>query len=76
MANIVNQPSRNPTNKLTAAVVGSAVVEVLRALANHFFPDFAQPELWTALAPVIVFGCGWFISDAPNVVVVTQEAQQ
>jgi len=76
MANIVNQPSRNPTNKLTAAVVGSAVVEVCRALAGHFFPDFAQPELWTSLAPVIVFGCGWFISDAPNVVVVTQDTQQ
>lgn len=73
MANIVNQPSVNPTNKLSAAVVGAAVVEVARAVAAHFFPDFAQPELWTALSPVIVFACGWFVSDAPNVVVITQE---
>jgi hypothetical protein len=76
MANIVNQPSVNPTNKLSAAVVGAAVVEVARALLNHFAPDFAQPELWTALTPVIIFFCGWFVPDAPNVVVITQGAQQ
>lgn len=73
MANVVAQPSNNPTNKLTAAVVGAAVVEVFRALLNHYAPDFGQPELWTALSPVIVFLCGWFIPDAPNVVVVMSD---
>lgn len=73
MANVVTQPSANPTRKLSAAVVGSAVVEVCRALLTHFAPDFAQPELWTALSPVVIFMCGWFISDAPNVVVVMDD---
>ena len=76
MANIVNQPSVNPTNKLSAAVIGVAIVEVARALLGHFAPDFAQPELWTALSPVIVFLCGWFVPDAPNIVVITQDASK
>ena len=73
MTNVINQPSANPTNKLSAAVIGAAVTEVSRALLGHFMPEFSEPALWTALSPIIVFLCGWFVPDAPNIVVVTQE---
>lgn len=69
MANTISQPSANPTNKLTAAVVGIAVVEVARTALANFAPGWSDPAMWTALSPVIVFMCGWFIPDAPNIVV-------
>lgn len=62
----VNQPTANPTNKLTAAVVGVAIVEVIRTGLANFAPGWSDPAMWTALSPVIVFACGWFIKDAPN----------
>jgi hypothetical protein len=62
----VTQATPNPTNKLTAAVVGVAVVEVLRTLLTNYAPQWSDPALWTALSPLIVFACGWFIKDAPN----------
>jgi hypothetical protein len=65
----VSQPTNNPTNKLAAATVGAAVAEVTRVVVGHMWPDFADPAMWTALTPLIVFGFGWFMSDAPNMVV-------
>jgi len=69
MANTISQPSANPTNKLTAAVVGVAVVEVARTALANFAPGWSDPAMWTALSPIIVFMCGWFVPDAPNIVV-------
>lgn len=63
----ISQPTINPTNKLTAATIGIAVVEVLRVALQNFAPEWSDPTMWTALSPVIVFACGWFIKDAPNV---------
>lgn len=73
MANTINQPSANPTNKLTAAVVGAAIVEVARTSLANFAPEWSEPAMWTALMPVIVFICGWFVPDAPNIVVVMKD---
>lgn len=69
MANTISQPSANPTNKLTAAVIGVAVVEVSRTALANFAPGWSDPAMWTALSPVIVFACGWFVPDNPNIVV-------
>lgn len=65
----VTQPSSNPTNKLAAATIGAAVAEVLRVVVGHIWPDFADPSMWTALSPIIVFAFGWFTSDHANMVV-------
>lgn len=63
----VKQPTNNPTNKLTAAVVGVAVVEVIRVFLANTFPGWADPSMWAALTPIVVFACGWFVKDRPNV---------
>lgn len=76
MAGTISQPSANPTRKLTAAVVGVAIVEVARTTLANLAPEWSEPAMWTALTPVIVFCCGWFISDAPNIVVVVEDNQQ
>ena len=73
MANTVTQGSNNPTNKLTAAVVGVAIVEVARTALANFAPGWSDPAMWTALSPVIVFACGWFVPDAPNIMVVVDD---
>lgn len=70
MANLINQPSANPTNKLTAAVVAAAVVSLARAISSHFWPEFADQSLWDALLPIAVYLSGYLIKDSPNVVVV------
>ena len=65
----VNQPTINPTNKLTAATIGIAVVEVMRVVVGNLAPEWSDQALWPALSPIIVFACGWFVKDEPNVMV-------
>ena len=74
--NTISQPSANPTNKLTSATIGIAIVEVLRTALATFAPEWSDTAMWTALSPIVVFACGWFISDAPNIVVITQDSDQ
>ena len=69
----VNQPTINPTRKLTAAVVATAIMETLRVLANQLLPDVFDPAFWVALAPIAVFAVGWFVKDEPNVVVIADQ---
>lgn len=74
----VTQPSINPTNKLTAAVVAVFAVELARLIANNLWPGAADESLWVAAQPIGVFVAGWFIKDDANVsvpvVVETQPA--
>ena len=67
----VNQPTINPTNKLTASVVAVAVIELARVLVHNFWPGFDDAGLWTALSPVAVFAIGYFIKDEATVVLAT-----
>lgn len=71
----INQPTPNPTNKLTASVVAVAIIELARVLAANFFPGFNDAGLWTALAPVAVFLVGYFIKDDANVVLAVPVGQ-
>jgi hypothetical protein len=75
MANTVHQPSANPTRKLSAAVIGIAIVEVARTALTNFAPEWSEPSMWTALSPVIVFACGWFVKDEPNISVTVEESK-
>lgn len=63
----VNQPTLNPTNKLTAATVAAMVMEISRIVTINYAPEWYSPELWGALTPVVVFVMGWLIKDQPNV---------
>lgn len=73
---LINQPTINPTNKLTASVVAVAIIELARVLTHNFFPGFDDAALWTALAPVAVFLVGYFIKDNANVVLAVPVAQK
>jgi hypothetical protein len=63
----VTQPSANPTNKLTAAMVGVFMVELLQIVVENFFPSFSTPSLWVAASPLAVILAGYFIKDDANV---------
>lgn len=73
MANQINQPTKNPTNKLTAATVGSAMVSVIGLMLKNLAPDWYDPEVLVSLLPIIVFAAGWFVRDAPNQIVIVEE---
>lgn len=63
MANLVVQPTLNPTRKLSAAVVAVALMEVFWVVLTNLFPSYADPSLKAALTPVVVFVAGYFIKD-------------
>lgn len=63
----VNQPTRNPTRKLSAAVIGAAVMAVVGLAVKNLAPDWYDPTVIAALTPVVIFGLGYFVKDEPNV---------
>ena len=73
----INQPSNNPTNKVTAqtvAVSASGFVFVFSGLVvRNLWPTWYDPEVWAsaqALMTVLAgFAAGFYIRDKPNVVV-------
>lgn len=73
MANTINQPSANPTNKLTAVTVSGVVVSALSLIIKNMLPDWYDPELMLNLSPVVLLIVGWFIKDNPNIVVVVED---
>lgn len=83
MANTVNQPSVNPTNKLTASVVGTSVwgtfMLLVGLLMKNLSPEWYDPEV---IASITLTGstvaggiAGWLTPDRPNVVVITEDAE-
>lgn len=67
----VNQPSINPTNKLTAATVGAAVISVGGLVLKNLAPEWYDPEVMLSITPVVIFVFGWLIRDKPNVTIDT-----
>jgi len=63
----VNQPTTRPTNKLTAATLGSALVAVAAVITDNLAPSWSDPKMWAAITPVVVFACGYLVKDKPNV---------
>ena len=59
----VDQPTRKPTNKLTAAMVASALIAVVR----WAFPALDDAALWIGLSPIVVLICGYPFRDKANV---------
>lgn len=62
----INQPTLNPTRKLTAATVGAALVSVAGLVLRNLAPDWYDAEVMMAVTPIVVFGLGYLIRDLPN----------
>jgi len=73
MSTTVNQPSANPTNKLSAAVVAAAGMGLLGLFLRNEVPNWYDPTVLALCSPVVVYFTGWFIRDAPNITVVTTD---
>lgn len=76
MANTVNQVSKNPTNKLSTAIVAAAAISVASLVIKNLFPEWYDPQTIASVTPVIIGIAGWLVPDAPNVVVITTDSEQ
>lgn len=63
----VDQLTAKPTNKLSAAMIGAAVVETARVVANAIWPDLLDGPFWIAMYPVVIFIVGYWVKDDANV---------
>jgi len=68
----VSQPTLNPTNKLTAAIVASALVELAHTAVDNLAPSWSNPALWTAMTPLVIGIVGYYVKDAPNLSVTVE----
>lgn len=59
----VDQPTRRPTNKLTAAIIAGAVV----ATARWALPALDDDALWVGLTPLVIWAAGYLVRDEANV---------
>ncbi len=83
MANTINQPSINPTRKLTAATVATAVWGAAMAVAGlalkNLYPEWYDPEVLlsvnTAVTTAAAFVTGWLVRDNPNVIIVQEKEE-
>jgi predicted anti-sigma-YlaC factor YlaD len=64
--NPVDQPTANPTRKLSAAVIASAVLQVSGLIVRNLWPTYYDDAVWAALSPVVIFAVGYFVKDLPN----------
>lgn len=63
MANLVAQPTLNPTRKLTSATVAVALLAVLKVGAEWVFPGRFDPGFWIGIDPIVVFFAGFVVKD-------------
>lgn len=75
MAELVKQGSRNPTRKLTSAVIGAAFMSVSGLIIKNVLPEWYDAATWAALTPVVIFGLGYFTHDEATIVVTQDEAK-
>jgi hypothetical protein len=74
MAELVTQPSANPTNKLTAATVTGFIVAFIQFLVTQLAPQYAgilqDPTVVSIETTVAAFIAGWIVKDRATMVVV------
>lgn len=83
MANTIHQPSKNPTNKLTAATAATAAWGAFMSIGGlvlkNVYPEWYDPDTLLsvgAAGPTIVaFIAGWLTSDNPNITVVVEDSK-
>ena len=62
----VTQPTRKPTNKLTAATMAALMVSVVQLSVRNLAPEWHDEAVFAALMPVAVGLVGYVVKDAPN----------
>lgn len=67
MTKTVAQPTLNPTNKLTAAIVAASLAAIVKGWVSNQWPYLGDPIIWEPLPIVVAAIAGWFVKDAPNV---------
>lgn len=81
MSNTINQPTMNPTNKLTASTAALAAWGVIMSIGGlalqNLYPTWYDADVMlqvSAGVPTIVgFLAGYFTRDKPNIVVVMED---
>lgn len=63
----VKQPTINPTNKLSAAIIGASLAAMLKAIVTNRYPYLGDPVIWEPMPIVVAAVAGYFVKDAPNV---------
>lgn len=66
MAKTVEQPTANPTRKLSAAVIGAAIMAVVSVSLRNLAPEWYDPSVLATMTPIVIFAIGYFVKDAPN----------
>lgn len=77
----INQPSANPTNKVTGGtLVGAAagfVFLMSGLVVRNLYPGWYDAEVWASgqvlIQTAAFFAGGWFTRDKPNVVVKVEQ---
>ena len=64
---LVKQPTLNPTRKLSAVVIATAVLEIARVTFSALYPGLFDAAYWAAMQPIAVFAVGYFVKDEANV---------
>jgi hypothetical protein len=67
MSKTISQPTINPTNKLTATVLGASLAALAKAYLTNRFPYLGDPIIWEPLPIVVGALCGYLVKDKPNV---------
>lgn len=67
MTDTVNQPSNNPTRKLSAATISAAAMAVSGLIVRNLWPHWFDASVWLTLTPIVSFAIGYLVKDAPNV---------
>lgn len=63
----VQQPSANPTRKLTAAILGASIAALVKAVVTNKYPYLGDPIIWEPFPIVVGFLAGYVVKDKPNV---------
>lgn len=71
MATKVLQTTVNPTAKLNAATIAAAVVSITGLLIRNLAPEWYDPDVQSAMLPLVVFLAGYLVKDDANIVIQT-----
>ncbi len=66
----VTQASVNPTRKLSASTITSALMGVSGLIVMNLWPSWFSATVWLAMTPLVQYVVGFVVADDANVVVV------
>lgn len=76
MDTVVNQPSSQPTNKLTAATLAAALIPAIGLIMRNLWPDWYDADVLMGTTPVLVYLLGYLIKDEPNIVATITDGEK